>query len=798
MEAKPRASLHVEQVISPVRLICQKIHAPHPLGVFYGENPLDYSFSLVLFEIILIVLISRVVRFILKPLKQPRIVSDILGGIIIGPSVLGQSPSFTRIVFPENSVFLVQNVGIMGFMYFLFLAGVKMDLTLIRKSGKKHVYIAMIGMIVPAVFVAIVGVILRSSLDKELARVSGIGAVATDLAFTSFPVIYLVLKELNLLSSEVGRMALAVAVIGDSLGIFVIIAFEAMKQGEVSTQGAAWYFISTAVIGAFYVLPVRRVMVWIVKKTPEGKPAEQAFVILILLGVLVMGFFTDMFGLAIANGSLWFGLVVPDGPPLGATIVERSETIVMEILMPFAFAFTGLCTNVFSMPTFGWSRLLPLFIMFITGYISKIGSILASSLYFNIPLKDSLALSLILNLRGQLEILIYIHWIDKRIIGIPMFTMVVILTLLVTAISAPFVSILYNPTRPYMINRRRTIQHNPPGKELRTVVCIYDEENVAGIIDLLEVSYPTITSPFTIYALHLVELVGRATPLFIDHEESDEPLKKNTEQETIYNALKIYQEARRDFVKLHFFTALAIKRTMYQDICELALSNKASLIILPFEKGRLDTLPGTEIVRHGHGIKSISSNVIAHAPCSVGILIDKGHVHNPFMLHPLGQSTYHNYVMLFLGGADAREALSYADRMIMNPEVSLIVVRFLAYNNEGDDEIEKKLDDGVVTSFWVKNERNERVIYREIVVKNGEETLAAIQAFNTSATDLWIVGRKQGINPVILQGLSNWSENHELGTIGDIVASHDFGSTASVLVIHQQIMRGQGMATSEA
>ncbi|KAF2290263.1 hypothetical protein GH714_006648 [Hevea brasiliensis] len=560
MEAKPPASLHVEQVISPVRLICQKIHAPHPLGVFYGENPLDYSFSLVLFEIILIVLISRVVRFILKPLKQPRIVSDILGGIIIGPSVLGQSPSFTRIVFPENSVFLVQNVGIMGFMYFLFLAGVKMDLTLIRKSGKKHVYIAMIGMIVPAVFVAIVGVILRSSLDKELARVSGIGAVATDLAFTSFPVIYLVLKELNLLSSEVGRMALAVAVIGDSLGIFVIIAFEAMKQGEVSTQGAAWYFISTAVI--------------------------------------------DMFGLAIANGSLWFGLVVPDGPPLGATIVERSETIVMEILMPFAFAFT------------------------------------------------------------------------------------------VTAISAPFVSILYNPTRPYMINRRRTIQHNPPGKELRTVVCIYDEENVAGIIDLLEVSYPTITSPFTIYALHLVELVGRATPLFIDHEESDEPLKKNTEQETIYNALKIYQEARRDFVKLHFFTALAIKRTMYQDICELALSNKASLIILPFEKGRLDTLPGTEIVRHGHGIKSISSNVIAHAPCSVGILIDKGHVHNPFMLHPLGQSTYHNYVMLFLGGADAREALSYADRMIMNPEVSLIVVRFLAYNNEGDDEIEKKLDDG--------------------------------------------------------------------------------------------------------
>ncbi|XP_021603896.1 cation/H(+) antiporter 24 [Manihot esculenta] len=796
MEVESKVSLHVERVLSQVRVICRKIRSPHPLGVFYGDNPLDYSFSLVLFQIILVVLISRFVRFLLKPLKQPRIISDIIGGIIIGPSILGQIPSFIRTVFPENSIFLVQNVGIMGFMYFLFLAGVKMDLTLIRKSGKKHVYTALVGVVVPCILVAVVGVIVRSSLDKELARVSGIGAVATDLAFTSFPVIYLVLKELNLLSSEVGRTALAVAVIGDSLGIVVIIAFEALKQGEVTIECAMWYFVSTIILGAFFVLPTRRVMVWIVKNTPKGKPTEQAFVILILLGVLVMGFFTDMFGLAIANGSLWFGLVVPDGPPLGATIVERSETIVMEILMPFSFAFTGLCTNVFAMASYGWSALAPLFFMFITGYISKICSTFASALYFHMPLKDSLALSLILNLRGQLDILIYIHWIDKRIIGIPIFTMLVLLTTLVTGICTPLIGLLYNPTRPYMINRRRTIQHSPPGKELRIVVCICNEENVSGIIDLLEVSYPTYDNPFRIFAIHLMELVGRSTPMFIEHEELDQSLK-HTEHETTFNALKMYQEARQDYVKLHFYTALAIKRTMYQDICELALSNKASLIILPFEKGRLDALPGTEIVRHGHTNKSLSSNVVAHAPCSVGILIDKSHIRNPFMIYPFRQSTYHNYIMLFLGGADAREALSYADRMVMNPEVSLIVVRFLAYNNEGDDEIEKKLDDGIVTSFWVKNEMNERVVYREIVVRNGEETLAAIQAFNTSANDLWIVGRKQGINPVMLQGLSSWSENQELGIIGDYVSSVDFGSEASVLVIHQQVMRVQGISKRE-
>ncbi|KAJ6345628.1 hypothetical protein OIU78_008314 [Salix suchowensis] len=53
--------------------------------------------------------------------------------------------------------------------------------------------------------------------------------------------------------------------------------------------------------------------------------------------------------------------------------------------------------------------------------------------------------------------------------------------------------------------------------------------------------------------------------------------------------------------------------------------------------------------------------------------------------------------VLFLGGADSREALAYADRMPPNPEVSLtVIIWFLSYNIIGDDEMEKKLDGEVV------------------------------------------------------------------------------------------------------
>ncbi|EEF46025.1 monovalent cation:proton antiporter, putative [Ricinus communis] len=377
-----------------------------------------------------------------------------------------------------------------------------------------------------------------------------------------------------------------------------------------------------------------------------------------------------------------------------------------------------------------------------------------------------------------------------------MFTMLVLLTTLMTGICTPLIGILYNPTRPYMVNKRRTIQHSPPGSDLRIVVCINDKESVVSLIDLLEVSYPTTTGPFAVYALHLVELVGRATPALIDHEKSGGP-SRHADHEAIHNALKRYQQARKDSVKVRFFTVFTVKRTMYQDICKLALLNKASLIILPYERRNLESGTGTEIVGHGRGMQSISSNVIAHAPCSVGILVDKGNTHNTIMVRPFRHSSHQKFVVLFLGGPDSREALTYADRMARNPDVYLTVVRFLSHNNTGDDEIEKKLDDGIVTWFWVKNESNERVGYKEVVVKNGEETIAAIQAFNDDDNDLWIVGRKQGINPRILDGLSNWSENLELGVIGDYIASFDFGSAASVLVMHQQIMRVQGTNASE-
>ncbi|XP_038895219.1 cation/H(+) antiporter 24 [Benincasa hispida] len=769
-------------------VVACRVSHPRTPGVFYGSNPLEDSFSALLLDIVFVILLIHLLHIFLRPLQQPKIVSQILGGFIIGPSVLGHNKNFKQYLFPEDVSFLLSNIGLIGFMYFLFISGVKTDLSLIKKAGKKEYAIASFSVVVPLILNITFALLIRKSMDKELAKFSSIGAVTSSLAITAFPVVHPILHELNLLSSEVGRMSMSISIISDAVGINALVAFEAALQGEVNSKNSIWYLISLFVLLGFIVFGVRRVMNWIVKKTPEGQAVEQGYVVAILLGVLVMGFLTDFFGIAILNGPLWLGMAIPDGPPLGSTLVERSETIISELLMPFSFAFVGLYTDVFEMVKAGWPTLAPLFFLALAGHFFKFGATLVPSLYCQMPLRDGLAVSFIMCLRGQVEIILLLHWIDKKIIKIPEFTMMVLMTAMITAMVSPLISLLYDPTKPYMVNKRRTIQHLPPGTKMRIVMCIEDQENVAALVNLLDMSNPTMASPFSIYALHLIELVGRAAPVFIDHKKCKAP-SKYTASDSIHNALKLYEEARSELVKLHTYTAVAPKRSMNQDICELGLIKKANFIILPSSRG--NGLAGES----ARGLQSVNINVLEHAPCSVGILVDKCNLHSPMVGQSFWNSAQH-FAVLFLGGADAREALAYADRIVGNVDVCVSVVRFLSQNSRGDNEFEKKLDDGMVTWFWVKNETNERVIYREVVVRNGAETIAAIQSMNDDCYELVIVGRKQGINPVLLEGLSNWSNENELGIIGDFVASEDFTAAASVLVVQQQVLRDQGQFSS--
>ncbi|KAG5003677.1 hypothetical protein JHK84_027930 [Glycine max] len=173
--------------------------------------------------------------------------------------------------------------------------------------------------------------------------------------------------------------------------------------------------------------------------------------------------------------------------------------------------------------------------------------------------------------------------------------------------------------------------------------------------------------------------------------------------------------------------------------------------------------------------RSINQNVLANAPCLVGILVDKGLSGSNRLA---GNQVSHNVAVMFFGGPDEREALCYGWRMVEHHKISLTVMRFvqsdqvqvepLRHQHDGIDldeprvltvqivrNIQKQHHEKLIHEFRMRCGDDDAVDYVEKVVSNGEDTVAAIRTMD-DIHDLFIVGRGQGVISPLTTGLTDW------------------------------------------
>lgn len=158
----------------------------------------------------------------------------------------------------------------------------------------------------------------------------------------------------------------------------------------------------------FTLFVVRPAIVGMAKKIPEGRAALEVYVVLILVGVLVMAFVTDMLGTSIIYGALLLGFIVPDGSPLGSILVEKTELFVSEFFMPLFFVLVGYEIDISAIKN--WKAFATLQGIIFVGYFAKFVGVVLTSLSFKIRPKHTLFLGLILNTRGVVELIYSYRW----------------------------------------------------------------------------------------------------------------------------------------------------------------------------------------------------------------------------------------------------------------------------------------------------------------------------------------------------------------------------------------------------
>jgi hypothetical protein len=144
--------------------------------------------------------------------------------------------------------------------------------------------------------------------------------------------------------------------------------------------------------------------------------------------------------------------------------------------------------------------------------------------------------------------------------------------------------------------------------------------------------------------------------------------------------------------------------------------------------------------------------------------------------------------MIFIGGADDREALCFAKRTIKDDTYHLVVYHLATtIKNDEFTNWDVMLDDEVLKGVRGVYGSVDNVTYEKIGVENTSDTTAFISDI-ANQHDFIIVGRRNGVKSPQTQALENWTEYPELGVIGDLLVSQDTNTKASILVVQQQLM----------
>ncbi|KAH1114560.1 hypothetical protein J1N35_007938 [Gossypium stocksii] len=759
----------------------------HPMkatsnGVFQGDNPLDFALPLAILQICIVVALTRILAFLLKPLRQPRVIAEIVGGILLGPSALGRNKNYLNTIFPSKSLTVLDTVANLGLLFFLFLVGLELDMKSVRRTGKKAFSIAVAGISLPFILGVGTSYALRATISKGVDEAPFLVFMGVALSITAFPVLARILAELKLLTTDLGRMAMSAAAVNDVAAWILLALAIALSATDKSPLVSLWVFLSGTgfIVGCIFIVPP--IFKWMIQRCPEGEPVNELYVCATLTAVLAAGFITDLIGIHALFGAFVIGVLVPKEGPFAAALVEKVEDLVSGLFLPLYFVSSGLKTNIATIQgAQSWGLLV---LVIITACFGKIVGTVSVSLLCKLPFSEALALGFLMNTKGLVELIVLNIGKDRKVLNDETFAIMVLMAVFTTFLTTPLVMAVYKPAKRQGKGeyKHKTIERKESNSQLRILACFHSYRNIPAMINLIEASRGTEKKEgLCVYALHLMELSERPSAILMVHRARKNGLpfwNKGTQSDgdQIVVVFETFRQLSR--VSIRPMTAISSLSSLHEDICESAERKRAAMIILPFHKHQ--RVDGTfETTRTDY--QFINKRVLENAPCSVGILVDRG----------LGGSTHISasnvdsiITVLFFGGNDDREALAYGARMAEHPGISLTIVRFLAGPEVSGEIVTTDIntsDEQYLMEFKNKISNDKSISFEERVVRNSTETIEAIGEFNRC--NLFVVGQMPETH--VAAKLNAKSECSELGPIGSLLTSPEFSTTASVLVVQQ-------------
>ncbi|KAK7387274.1 hypothetical protein VNO78_27945 [Psophocarpus tetragonolobus] len=756
-------------MIGNEELVCQYVIRNINRGVWFGHNPLNYNTTILFFQIIIMYIAGRVTYFLLRPLHQTFPVSQIVAGVILGHFFLRRHQPSYHMVFPITSQITLITFAEFGMIIHFFKMGVQTNPKQILHIEKQAIVIGLTGHVCALVLAGVIFKIVRI-IYPEGTEDTGVEILFMASSVTTFPVISDFLTEMKILNSEVGRIAVSTSMVSDSfMWIFYFVVLNSAKAMQLHSCRPVMEIAGTLCYFSIIFFCLRPLVLWISDRNPQGRPMTQGHFLSIICIVLFVGFSASIAGQPPFLVTFCFGLILPDGPPLGSVMTEKLDTIGSTLMVPSYCIITGLRSNLASLVD---SRSATIEIILISMYIGKFLGTILPSVYFQIEFWDSFSLALIMCCKGLVDLCMLNILLNGKEVGELPFTLSLFTMTGVTGFASVVVYYIHDPSRRYKAYIRKTVmgaQHEP---DLRILVCIHKEDDVYPIINLLQASNPTMAKPLMVVVLYLIQLSGSLISTLTKNKITHKP-----SQQHMNNVFDKFQEHNKGCVMLQCFTTITPYVSMHDDICYTAMNSKSNIVIMPFHKQW--SIDG-DVGYCNASIRILNQNVLNKAPCSVGIFIDRSMMNGKLLV--THEKSLCEIAMVFLGAGDDPEALAYSLRIAQHPNVRLTVFWIRVKMLDNKRKTKNPYID-LMEQIRYSTYHDGKVIFNEEIVEDGVETTQLIRRIE-GYYSLVIVGRHHIPDSPCILGLSEWCELPELGPLGNLLATSDF--TFSVLIVQQQ------------
>lgn len=420
----------------PIPDVLTSAPTPPPAAPAATHGPLTTPLARFLLQLLVVLCVAKGAGWLLRRIGQPAVIGEMAAGLLLGPLLFGAvAPDMQGWLFAPESLGALGMVSQLGVLMFLFVAGAELDLSSLSGRRGFALLVSHAGIALPF----LCGVLLALALFAEHAP-AGVGFagfalfMGVSLSITAFPVLLRILSDRGIAQTEMGRIAIACAALGDASAWCLLAVIVA------TVQATGWMTAVVSLAGTllFAVAVLALARPWITRREITVEREGRALIALLLLALLC-ALVTEALGIHALFGAFLAGIAVSGNARLRHLLVERVEPFAISLLLPLFFAMTGLRLRVE-----GWqaSDLLLGVLVIAAATLGKGAGTWLAARTAGMPNTDALRLGALMNTRGLMELIVLNLGYEMGLIGDRLFAVLVIMALVTTAMTGPLLDLI--------------------------------------------------------------------------------------------------------------------------------------------------------------------------------------------------------------------------------------------------------------------------------------------------------------------------------------------------------------------